>query len=188
MKSRLPLSLSILSLMISLAAIFLAYFRCEPIKTDWATFLVTILAGMVALLIGWQFLNALEINKKISTFEGVFDEKMQIVIKDSNHVAAANEYKLSAYEIISLANDPAIGIYNVIKAINEACKITTPGANEYIINSIMETANELIKSYTENNKELKISESQKNEYITIAKKVEHKDAVNLIKYLSQATE
>ena len=49
-------------LAVAIAALCLAWLRCEPIKADWDAILVGILGGIVTALIGWQIYKSIEIN------------------------------------------------------------------------------------------------------------------------------
>lgn len=75
--------LSTLSIVYSIIAVFIVILRCEPITTEWATFLVSVLAIMVTLLVGFQIYSIVSIDKKIAESEKRILDKVTKSIKFS---------------------------------------------------------------------------------------------------------
>lgn len=66
--------LSLFAIGLALTAICLAYCRCKPLEADWMTILVTILACIVTLLLGFNFLSALDFRQKIKEIDNLYKE------------------------------------------------------------------------------------------------------------------
>lgn len=59
---------------IAAGALCLAYVRCEPVKVEWASILVTILGVLVATLIGLQVYNAVEMRNVFNKVDKIKKE------------------------------------------------------------------------------------------------------------------
>lgn len=63
MKNKAVIVLCAVSISLSLAALCIAYFRCEPLTMDWMGVLVGVLSFLVTLLLGWQIYTLIDIRK-----------------------------------------------------------------------------------------------------------------------------
>lgn len=64
--------ISVISLIASLVALSISWFRAEPMEIDWMAILVGILALLTAVLIGWQILNMINFKQeKLDVFKSV---------------------------------------------------------------------------------------------------------------------
>ncbi|MFV0232817.1 hypothetical protein OBK30_07100 [Empedobacter falsenii] len=64
--------ISVISLIASLVALSISWFRAEPMEIDWMAILVGILALLTAVLIGWQILNMINFKQeKLDVFKNV---------------------------------------------------------------------------------------------------------------------
>lgn len=190
--------LSVISIVLSLTAISLVLLRSEPVKADWAAIEVTVLSVLVTILIGWQIWNVLKIEEKIKEHQTFFDEKMKDFSKefdykmlkianDINHIAIANEYKWESLNMVSDPDDPAKSVEFWIKALDEVMKTETPDVNQATINAILASAKEYIDYYKNTEgKALSLTHAKKEEYISIAKRVDNDNVVDLIMYISNA--
>jgi len=57
--------LNVFSFVIAVAALFIAYFRCTPLTMDWVSIVIGVLAIMVALLLGFNFISVIDFRQKI---------------------------------------------------------------------------------------------------------------------------
>lgn len=190
--------LSGISIILSLTAISLVLLRCEPVDADWAAIEVTVLSVLVTILIGWQIWNVIKIEEKIKGHQILFDEKMKDFSKefdnkmlkianDINHIAIANEYKWESLNMVSDPDDPAKSVEFWIKALDEVMKTETPDVNQATINAILARAKKDIEYYKSmEGKALSLTKAKKEEYISIAKRVDNDNVVDLIMYISNA--
>lgn len=63
MKNKAVIVLCAVSISLSLAALCISFFRCEPITMDWMGVLVGVLSFLVTILLGWQIFTLLDIQK-----------------------------------------------------------------------------------------------------------------------------
>ncbi len=197
MNSKLVIWISFISATLSISAICLVLFRCEPLEADWVAIEVTVLSMLVTILIGWQIWNVLKIDERIREDRKSFDEKMKDVSKefdekmikianDINHIAIANEYKWESLNMISDPDDPAKSVEFWLKALEEVSKTETPGVNQSTISAILERAKEYIDYFDQEGKVLSLTKAKKEEYISMAKRVSNDEVVDLIMYISKA--
>lgn len=85
-------NLSIISLIVSVIALCVAYFRCKPLEANWPGILVGILSVLVTVLIGWNISSLLDIK--------ALAKEMEKRMKESKE----NEFQLGASMHSSLAN------------------------------------------------------------------------------------
>lgn len=177
----------------------LAAFQCDKrIEADWMSVLVGILSLLVALLVGWQIYNALDLNKKVKDLDGLyhnirkevfnemhdFESKLDKKLKDSiNEIKSKNQnnnletnLKVSSYFTASLA---ASGIYNSPKLkmmfLNSSLKSSKQIKDKLFISVIIGIWKDILL----NNKELIISKKEKEEWLYCLEDIDTKDAVEL---------
>ncbi|WP_079206628.1 hypothetical protein [Riemerella anatipestifer] len=134
--------LSIISLVISLIAISLAYFRPSPIEIDMFNSIITILALLITLLIGYQIFQIIdfkqekanllnEVDKKIKATQEEFDKSM-LEMKGANTVMYSHFFQYymegqNDYGVLSTFSDIVIN-----NSHNEdLCKIMLRAVLEY---------------------------------------------------------
>lgn len=59
--------ISVIALILSLAAIALAWVRCEPFTWDWGSFVIGVLAILTAVVIAWQILQSITLERRIKS-------------------------------------------------------------------------------------------------------------------------
>lgn len=187
MSNKIVITISTISLIVSVVAICLAIMRCEPIEAEWAAVEVTVLSVLVTLLLGWQIWSVVGFEKRVNSINDRIDKQVIKIANDFNHITTANEYKWNAADILCDPTDPANSVKWWIKALEEASKTETDGINEAVIDNILTSVDEDIEYFFRNKKDLFLTESEKERYISVAMAIKNKKAVNLIMYISKAT-
>lgn len=187
MSNKIVIVISTVSLIVSAAAICLVLMRCEPIEAEWAAIEVTVLSVLVTLLLGWQIWSVVGFEKRVNNINERIDKQVVKIASDFNHITTASEYKWNAADILCDPTDPANSVKWWIKALEEASKTETDGINEAVIDNILTSANEDIDYFNNNHRDLFLTESEKEKYISVAMAIKNKKAVNLIMYISKAT-
>ena len=54
-----------MAILISIAALFVSWLRCEPLEADWIGILVGVLSLLVTILIGWQIYSVIDMKKTV---------------------------------------------------------------------------------------------------------------------------
>lgn len=180
------LSLSIIAIIVSIAAICFVLLRCEPLMADWMSVLVGILSLLTASLIGWQIYRTIELDRTIRRFDRIVNDRALVVARDINHIITAFEHRLSSSGFIAQHESQEKSIMYLMAALEEVTNIQTPGANEESIDKIMQDFQVIIDEY-KNKKTLMITEVERDRYLMILKKIEHKKSLSLTKYISRTS-
>lgn len=89
---------------VAIAALCLAWFRCEPIKTEWASILVGAIGSIACAVIGWQVYNAIENTKTLKQIEAIKKELTEYRA-EARQNAIDNHLHSQALKMIDIAND-----------------------------------------------------------------------------------
>ena len=99
------------SLLFSLAALCISYFRCEPLEVNWVGVIVGILAILITLLIGWNIYSAINAKDRISKIEDDIKEEIKQskdFREDINHTIG----KIQSEALTSSSELNAMSFYN----------------------------------------------------------------------------
>ena len=177
--------LSSVAIILSIASICIAIVRCKPIEANWMAILVGILSLLTASLIGWQIIRAYELEQTVRRIDGIVNDRALVVAHDINHIITAFENRLSSVCLVGHRESQEKSIMFLIMALEEVQKIETPHADKESINKIMEDIVNLIGEY-KNKSSLKLTKVEQEHYLSVIKKVEHKDTITVINYISHA--
>lgn len=81
--------LSVASIFISITSLCIAIIRCEPVRAEWATILIGILAILVTLLVGWQIYTIISAETKFRILQKVVNETRQTVDEECSKLSTA---------------------------------------------------------------------------------------------------
>ena len=175
--------LSSVAVILSIASICIAIVRCEPIEANWMAILVGILSLLTTSLIGWQIIRANELERTVKRIDSIVNDKALVVAHDINHIITAFEHRLSSRCPVIQPESQEKSLKFLIMALEEVQKIETPNANRESIDKIMSDILELGKLYKDSPK---LSKLEQERYLSIVRKVEHKNTITVINYISHA--
>ena len=111
--------LSIISIIVSVIALFIAYFRCKPLEANWPGILVGILSVLVTVLIGWNISSLLDVKELAREMEKRIKESKEneLQLGVSLHSSLANihssQFKLATgHEYFFLINEVRSIMFN----------------------------------------------------------------------------
>lgn len=87
MKCMSNITVCTISLLISIAALCISYFRCDPITMDWMGVLVGVLSFLVTVLLGWQIyalFDIREIQKEVKRNKAEVNQNMEKKMGESH--------------------------------------------------------------------------------------------------------
>lgn len=175
--------LSSVAIILSIASICIAIVRCEPIEANWMAILVGVLSLLTATLIGWQIIRAYELERTIRRIDGIVNDRALVVAHDINHIIAAFEHRMSSRRPVIHLESQEKSLEFLIIALEEVQKIETPNANRESIDKIMADILELGKLYKDSPN---LTKDEQERYLSVVKRVEHKDTITVINYISHA--
>ena len=178
-------ALSWITLVISLTALCLCSFRCEPIKADWMAILVGILALLVTLLIGWQITRTLDIERRMRRFDNIVDARVSAISGDLVNLILANQQRINIYTFVAEPKSTEECIEVLMGSLEKALSVQTPGVNIALIDLIIDDLLGVI-SKAGHKPSIVISKENKVKYISIAKKIRHKKIDEVILFVSKA--
>ena len=177
--------LSAIATIISIAAVCFVLLRCEPFEADWMAILVGILSLLTTSLIGWQIYRTIELNRTIRRFDRIVNDRALVVSHDINHIITAFGHRMSSRRPVVQPESQEKSIMYLMMGLEEVLKIETSGANKDTIDDIMGDFMEVVDMYKDK-EPLKLSEEDKDRYLLILRQIDHKYAVTLTKYISNA--
>ncbi|MEN5132396.1 hypothetical protein [Elizabethkingia anophelis] len=115
--------LSIITLVVSVAAIILVICRIEPIVWDWMAILVGILSLLVTVLLGWQLYQIFNINKieeklkyELDVFRGETEGALLLMYNSSLDTYRLNKDHMNFINITIHCVEKAIKLNNLVIA------------------------------------------------------------------------
>jgi hypothetical protein len=175
--------LSSVAIILSIASICIAIVRCEPIEANWMAILVGILSLLTASLIGWQIIRAYGLERTIRRIDNIVNDRTLVVAQDINRIITAFEHRMSSRRPVIQPESQEKSLEFLIMALEEVQKIETPNANRKSIDKIMADILELSELYKDSPK---LSKVEQERYLSVVKRVEHKDTITVINYISHA--
>lgn len=114
--------LCVLSLLTSVAAYVLAFSAGADFCIDMPTFIISIQTLLVTILIGWQILNVIDINKKVDNIHKVAERIAYKENKIYNHTTLAVVHYINAIDYYKRQNVSEKTIDGLFRCIEEALK------------------------------------------------------------------
>lgn len=177
--------ISWIALVVSFATLCLCLFRCEPIEANWMAILIGILSLLTTSLITWQIYRTIELERTIKHFDRIVNSRLNVIVHDINHIVSAFEHRMSSYCPTIQPESQEKSMMYLMMALEEVLQVKTPAANLNSINKIMADILELIEKYKDG-AALQLSKEEERRYLSIIRKIEHKDTEFLLDYISHA--
>lgn len=186
-KAKIPLHIYIILFIVfllSLIAIFIAYIRAEPLKLDWAGFIVGGLAALSTVLVGWQIINIINLNSlqksihsKLNEVTDAYEKQIKITqsdLKSYTEMHAMLSLSLNSLGDKRLLSTLAAAFVALEYSFNDLCSEGKPLAIMMIQN-----ITSLIKTSTDYEKYI-IDEKEKEKYIDILLKLNDKEVLPIL--------
>ena len=109
-----------ISLLLSLVSLLLTLYDSSDLGTDNHSFVISVFALLVTVLIGWQIYNAIEINKKVDNINKVAERAAHNENRLYNHTTKAVVFYITAIDCDRRQNDSAKAVDGLFDCINEA--------------------------------------------------------------------
>lgn len=96
---------------VAIAALCLAWIRCDPIEANWAGILVTVIGSIAGIVIGWQVFNAIENSKTLNRIDKL-QQELTTYREQARQDAIDNYLHSQALKMIERANNKNIVLSN----------------------------------------------------------------------------
>lgn len=181
MRKELSIWISAVSLLLSVAAVCVAFLRSEPIQVEWASLLVGVLSVLVTAALGWQIYNAVYISRKVETIDKTARSITKAEIEAYGHSVKA--FVLTLNSINLYANNMAKwAVDNYIKALDEGLKGTDP-------DGVLLPLGYLENIIRDNKGYIELLPGRRHYYLSVVSRIENDDRRNkLIDFLVGAPE
>lgn len=168
--------LSCLAFVISLFALFICSFRCEPITADWMAILVGILALLVTFLVGWQIYKTIEISQFMKNYSKIVNEKIDEVSGDINHIIASFEYTLDSHHLVGCRQPLDISLECLMNSLEEALDIKSPDSKKISIDKALCEMDQLFNNRNDNNEALVLTKEDFSRYKHLLRRTNNEKA------------
>lgn len=175
--------LSCLAFVISLSALLICSFRCEPITADWMAILVGILALLVTFLVGWQIYKTIEISQFMNNYSKIVDDKIKDVSEDINHIMASFEYILDSHHLLGSRQPLDISIECLMKSLAEALEIIEPNSKKKAIDKVLDEMEMLFNDRNNENEPLTLNNDVLKRYNLLLRKAYNEKADKIEDYI-----